>query len=53
MKPSRIKIIELGGERIEVLNLGPTHSPGDVIVWLPKQKLVITGDMAFITACYL
>jgi glyoxylase-like metal-dependent hydrolase (beta-lactamase superfamily II) len=41
------KIIELGDERIEVLHLGPTHSPGDVIVWLPKQKLVITGDMAF------
>ena len=29
------------------LNLGPTHSPGDTIVWLPKQKLVIAGDMAF------
>jgi glyoxylase-like metal-dependent hydrolase (beta-lactamase superfamily II) len=41
------KIIELGGERIEILHLGPTHSPGDVVVWLPNQKLVIAGDMAF------
>ncbi len=41
------RVIELGGERIEILHLGPTHSPGDVIVWLPQQKLVITGDMAF------
>jgi glyoxylase-like metal-dependent hydrolase (beta-lactamase superfamily II)/dienelactone hydrolase len=41
------KVIELGGERIELLNLGPTHSPGDIIVWLPCRKLVIAGDMAF------
>lgn len=40
-------VIELGGERIEVLNLGPAHSPGDVVVWLPKRKLVISGDVAF------
>lgn len=40
-------VIELGGERIELLNLGPAHSPGDIIVWLPERKLVISGDMAF------
>ena len=41
------KIIELGDFRIEVLHLGPTHSPGDTQVWLPKQKLLIAGDAAF------
>ena len=41
------KIIELGGERIELLNLGPAHSPGDIVVWLPEKRLVISGDMAF------
>ena len=41
------KIIELGGERIELLYLGPAHSPGDIVVWLPGRKLVISGDMAF------
>ena len=40
-------IIELGGMRIEVLYLGPGHSPGDIQVWLPQQRLVISGDMAF------
>lgn len=39
--------ITLGGTRIEVLHLGPAHSPGDIQVWLPDQKLVIAGDMAF------
>lgn len=41
------KIIELGRFRIEVKNLGPAHSPGDIAVWLPEQRLVIAGDMAF------
>ncbi|MDF1730745.1 MAG: MBL fold metallo-hydrolase [Minwuia sp.] len=41
------KVIEMGDFTIEVLYLGPAHSPGDTQVWLPKQKLVIAGDMAF------
>ncbi|MDD9727824.1 MBL fold metallo-hydrolase [Roseovarius sp. SK2] len=41
------KIIEMGEFRIEVLHLGPAHSPGDISVWLPEQSLVIAGDMAF------
>ena len=41
------KIIELGGTRIELLHLGPAHSPGDISVWLPQKKLVIAGDIAF------
>lgn len=41
------KVIELGDFTIEILHLGPAHSPGDTQVWLPKQSLVIAGDMAF------
>lgn len=40
-------VIEMGGMRIEVLRLGPAHSPGDISVWLPQEGLVIAGDMAF------
>jgi glyoxylase-like metal-dependent hydrolase (beta-lactamase superfamily II)/rhodanese-related sulfurtransferase len=39
--------IELGSMTVELLNLGPSHSPGDILAWLPEQKLVISGDMAF------
>jgi len=39
--------LELGGMLIEARYLGPAHSPGDIIVWLPEQSLVISGDMAF------
>ena len=41
------KVIEMGGTRIELLLLGPAHSPGDISVWLPQKKLVIAGDIAF------
>lgn len=41
------RTIEMGNFRIEVLYLGPAHSPGDISVWLPEQSLVIAGDMAF------
>ena len=39
--------VELGDYRIEARYLGPAHSPGDIVVWLPNQSLVISGDMAF------
>ena len=40
-------IVEMGDFRIEARHLGPAHSPGDIVIWLPKQSLVISGDMAF------
>ena len=39
--------IQLGKEKIQLLNLGPAHSPGDIMVWLPERSIIITGDMAF------
>ncbi|MCP4933579.1 MAG: MBL fold metallo-hydrolase [bacterium] len=40
-------IIDLGGTHIELRNLGPAHSPGDIVTWLPKERLVISGDVSF------
>lgn len=40
-------LVEMGEMRIEARYLGPAHSPGDIVVWLPEQSLVISGDMAF------
>ncbi len=40
-------VVELGDYRIEAKYLGPAHSPGDIVIWLPNQSLVISGDMAF------
>ena len=41
------KIIEMGDLRIEVLHLGPAHSPGDTQVWVPQWSMLIAGDIAF------
>ena len=40
-------IVEMGDFRIEARYLGPAHSPGDIVIWLPEQSLVISGDVAF------
>jgi cyclase len=33
-----------GGREIEVLQLGRGHTDGDVFIYLPKEKVVATGD---------
>ncbi|NRB17057.1 MAG: MBL fold metallo-hydrolase [Rhodobacteraceae bacterium] len=40
-------VVEMGDMRIEALYLGPSHSPGDIVIWLPEKGLVLAGDMAF------
>ncbi|MDH5424390.1 MAG: MBL fold metallo-hydrolase [Gammaproteobacteria bacterium] len=39
--------IEMGDQSIELINLDPAHSPGNIIVWLIQKRLVISGDLAF------
>jgi glyoxylase-like metal-dependent hydrolase (beta-lactamase superfamily II) len=39
--------ITMGDFTIQVLHLGPAHSPGDTQVWLQDQGLMIAGDIAF------
>lgn len=33
-----------GENRVEVLFVGAARTPGDVFVWLPKEKVMYTGD---------
>ncbi len=39
--------ISPGGTRIELRSFGPAHSPGDISLWLPEEKILIAGDIAF------
>lgn len=41
------KVIEMGGLTVEVLHLGPAHSPGDTQVWIPEWSMMVAGDIAF------
>ena len=34
-----------GGREIRLLHLGRGHTGGDVVVFLPKERIVITGDL--------
>ena len=39
------KVIDLGGREAQLLFLGRGHTNGDTIVFLPKEKIVCTGDL--------
>ncbi len=39
--------LDLDGIPVELLYVGPAHTAGDVIVHLPKQRVVFTGDILF------
>jgi len=36
-----------GDRAIELIYLGPAHTPGDTLVYLPKEKVLFAGDVAF------
>jgi glyoxylase-like metal-dependent hydrolase (beta-lactamase superfamily II) len=40
--------LELGGVVIELQHRGGAHTPGDMLVWLPKQQVVFTGDAVYV-----
>ncbi|MCG5241236.1 MBL fold metallo-hydrolase [Azospirillum doebereinerae] len=35
----------LGGLEVQLLQLGRGHSKGDTVVWLPRQKILFSGDL--------
>ena len=39
--------LTLGGLRIEVLDLGDAHFPGDSVVWLPAIGVAFAGDLVY------
>ena len=39
--------IEVGGTAAEILYLGPAHTAGDVVVYLPEKGVVFAGDLIF------
>ena len=40
--------IEVGGRAVELIEVGPAHTRGDTIVYVPDAKTVYTGDILFI-----
>src|SRR3989344_5791020 len=39
--------LKLGKTTLQLLHFGPAHTPGDITVWLPTQKVLFTGDIVY------
>lgn len=39
--------LNLGGQRIELIYPGPNHEPGNIFIWLPRQKTLMWVDVVF------
>ncbi|MDZ7754551.1 MAG: MBL fold metallo-hydrolase [Gammaproteobacteria bacterium] len=39
--------LQLGGLDLELMWPGNGHFPGDAVLWLPRQRVVFTGDFVF------
>lgn len=40
--------LNLGGTTVRVIHRGGAHTPGDVMVWLPHQRVVFSGDVVYV-----
>ncbi len=40
--------LRVGDEQVELIEVGPAHTAGDVIVHVPADRVVYTGDILFI-----
>jgi glyoxylase-like metal-dependent hydrolase (beta-lactamase superfamily II) len=40
--------IDVGSREVRLIEVGPAHTPGDLIVWVPDAKLAIAADVLFI-----
>src|SRR5262249_6937844 len=50
---SKKKVLNLGGREVQLLFLGRGHTNGDTVVYLPKEKLVVTGDLMESVLAYM
>lgn len=40
--------LELGGVHFEFRHRGGAHTPGDMLVWLPQQRVLFSGDVVYV-----
>lgn len=39
--------LNLGGVRLQIIHVGPSHTPEDLVVMVPQDKLLFAGDLVF------
>lgn len=40
--------LAVGDKRVHLKQVGPAHTAGDVLAWVPSQRVVFTGDILFV-----
>jgi glyoxylase-like metal-dependent hydrolase (beta-lactamase superfamily II) len=40
--------LAIGGREIQLIFSHGGHTPGDIVVWLPKESVLFTGDLVFV-----
>jgi glyoxylase-like metal-dependent hydrolase (beta-lactamase superfamily II) len=40
--------LDVGGRAVSLIEVGPAHTPGDLIVWVPDARVAIAADILFI-----
>jgi glyoxylase-like metal-dependent hydrolase (beta-lactamase superfamily II) len=40
--------LEVGDRVVELIQVGPAHTAGDVVAWVPDERVVFTGDICFV-----
>lgn len=39
--------MEIGGIRLQIRDVGPAHTPEDLVIYLPQEKVLFAGDLFF------
>ena len=40
--------LNIGGREVRLIEVGPAHTPGDLIAWVPDAKIAIAADVLFV-----
>ena len=40
--------LNVGGREVRLIEVGPAHTPGDLIVWVPDARIAIAADILFV-----
>jgi glyoxylase-like metal-dependent hydrolase (beta-lactamase superfamily II) len=45
--------VYLGRRRVELIQVGRAHTAGDIVIWVPDERVMFTGDIVeYHSACY-
>jgi cyclase len=40
--------LDVGGREVRLIEVGPAHTPGDLIAWVPDARIAIAADILFV-----